>query len=134
MSIENFDIYDQITTTITINLWSLFKRSKKKSLALEYDAINDEDNYLLNLAFSARQFGQFEKIYLKMPLKDYFKYKFSHWKNRSAYGYCLVTKNKYLLEKEKLLKDARNAYKIEDKDIYKKIYQEYFGKENGKNV
>lgn len=126
---QDYLLYDKITTTITINIWSLFKRSEKKKIALEYDMQNKEDNYLLNLAFATRNLGDFTKIYLKMPFAEYIKYFIANRKFKRAFGYCFTTKNKYLIEKAKLLEDARVAYKIDDTQIYEKIYDEFFGKE-----
>lgn len=126
---QDYLLYDKITTTITINIWSLFKRSGKKKFAIEYNANSKEDNYLLNLAFATRNLGDFTKIYLKMPFAEYFKYFIANRKFKRAFGYCFTTKNKYLIEKEKLLNDARVAYEIDDTKIYEKIYDEFFGKE-----
>ena len=39
-------LYDKITTTVAINMWTLFSRSGKRKICLEYDVLNKEDNYL----------------------------------------------------------------------------------------
>lgn len=128
------DIYDKITTTIVINTWSLFNRSGKHKLCVEYDYQNKEDNYLLNLIYSSRCLGLFTKIYLDMPFIDYIKYRLANWKCRRVFTLSLTRKNKYVLEKKKLLEDARLAYKIEDEKIYEKIYDEFFIERNEENV
>lgn len=130
----NNNIYDKITTTIVINTWSLFNRSGKHKLCVEYDYQNKEDNYLLNLIYSSRCLGLFTKIYLDMPFIDYIKYRLANWKCRRVFTLSLTRKNKYVLEKKKLLEDARLAYEIEDEKIYEKIYDEFFIERNEENV
>lgn len=126
---ETYGLYDKITTTVTLNIWSLFKRSGKNKLAIEYDVHNKEDNYLLNLIYGTRQLGLYPKIHLKMPLFEYLVYAFANRKFKRTFGYCWIKRNKYMVEKKKLLEDARIAYEIKDEKIYEKIYDEFFGKE-----
>jgi hypothetical protein len=127
-------LYDKITTTITINIWSLFKRSDKRKIAIEYDPLNKEDNYLLNLIYGTRHLGLYPKVHLKMPFCDYLVYALANKKFKKTFGYCFTTKNKFMLPKKSLLDDARVAYQIEDENIYEKIYDEFFGKEEEENV
>lgn len=131
---DSSNIYDKITTTIVINTWDLFRRFGKNKLCLEYDYQSKEDNYLLNLIYSSRCIGQFTKIYLDMPFMDYIKYRIANWKCRRVFAYSLTKKNKYMVEKKKLLEDAKIAYGIEDEKIYEKIYDEFFGKDELENV
>jgi hypothetical protein len=130
---ETYGLYDKITTTITLNIWSLFKRSGKKKLAIEYDVHNKEDNYLLNLIYGTRQLGLYPKIYLKMSFFEYLIYAFANRKFKRTFGYCWIKRNKYMVEKKKLLEDARIAYEVDNENIYEDIYDEFFGKEE-KNV
>lgn len=131
---DSSNIYDKITTTIVINTWSLFTRSGKKKLCFEYEVNNKEDEYLLALLFSTRHIGKYTKIYLDMPFMDYIKYRLANWKCRKVFDYSLTKKNKYMVEKRKLLEDARIAYGIKDEKIYEKIYDEFFGKDELENV
>lgn len=131
---DSSNIYDRITTTIVINTWSLFTRSGKKKLCFEYEVNNKEDEYLLALIFSTRHIGRYTKIYLDMPFIKYIKYCLANWKCHKIFGYSLIKKNKYMVEKKKLLEDARIAYEIEDEKIYEKIYDEFFGKDELENV
>lgn len=130
----DLNVYDKITTTVTLNTWSLFKRSGKNKIALEYDALSKEDNYLLNLVYATRHLGHYTKVYLKMPFADYLVYAFANRKFKKTFGYCFLKRNKYMIEKKKLLEDARIAYKVDDGKIYEKIYDEFFGKDEQKNV
>ena len=132
--LDSSNIYDKITTTIVINTWSLFTRSGKKKLCFEYEVNNKEDEYLLALLFSTRHIGKYTKIYLDMPFMDYIKYRLANWKCRKVFGYSLIKKNKYVVEKKRLLEDARIAYGIKDEKIYEKIYDEFFGKDELENV
>ena len=122
-------LYDNITTTITLNIWGLFRRSGKKKICLEYDNKNLEDEYLLNLVFATRSLGAYTKVYLKMPLMDYIRFRIANRKFRKTYALSLFNRNKYIIEKERLLNDARIAYGVDDVDIYKKICNEFFRKE-----
>ena len=131
---DSSNIYDKITTTIVINTWSLFRHSGKNKLCLEYDYQNKEDNYLLNLIYSSRCIGQFVKIYLDMPFMDYIKYRIANWKCRRVFTYSLTKKNKYVVEKKRLLEDARIAYGIENEKIFEEIYDEFYGKDEQENV
>ena len=130
---ETYGLYDKITTTVTLNIWSLFKRSGKNKLAIEYDVHNKEDNYLLNLIYGTRQLGLYPKIYLKMSFFEYLIYAYANRKFKRTFGYCWIKRNKYMVEKKKLLEDARVAYEIDNEKIYEDIYDEFFGKEE-KNV
>jgi hypothetical protein len=131
---ETHGLYDKITTTVTLNIWSLFKRSGKNKLAIEYDVYNKEDNYLLNLIYATRHLGLYPKIYLKMPFFEYLVYAFANRKFKKTFGYCWIKRNKYFVEKKKLLEDARIAYGIENEKIYEEIYDEFFGKDEQENV
>ena len=131
---DNSNIYDKITTTIVINTWSLFTRSGKKKLCFEYEVNNKEDEYLLALIYSTRHIGKYIKIYLDMPFLDYIKYRLANWKCRKVFSYSWTRKNKYVVEKKKLLEDARIAYGIENEKIYEEIYDEFFGKDELENV
>ena len=131
---DNSNIYDKITTTIVINTWSLFTRSGKKKLCFEYEVNNKEDEYLLALIYSTRHIGKYTKIYLDMPFMDYIKDRLANWKCRKVFSYLCTRKNKYVVEKKKLLEDARIAYGIENEKIYEEIYDEFFGKDELENV
>lgn len=69
-----------------------------------------------------------------MPFIDYIKYRLANWKRRKSFGYSWIKKNKYVVEKERLLGDARIAYGINNEKIYEEIYDEFFGKDEQKNV
>lgn len=131
---DSLNIYDKITTTIVINTWSLFNRSGKKKICFEYEVNKKEDEYLLALIFSTRHIGLYPKIYFDMPFMDYIKYRLANWKSRKSFGYSWIKKNKYVVEKERLLGDARIAYGINNEKVYEEIYDEFFGKDEQKNV
>ena len=65
---------------------------------------------------------------------DYIKYRLANWKCRKVFSYSWTRKNKYVVEKKKLLEDARIAYGIENEKIYEEIYDEFFGKDELENV
>lgn len=127
-------LFDKITTTVAINIWSLFNRSGKKKICLEYDVLNKEDNYLLSILYATRSLGHFTKIYLKMPLFKYLAYAYTNRKFKKVFGLSWTKRNKYMVEKERLLNDVKVAYKVEDDKIIEKIYDEFYGKEDKGNV
>lgn len=127
-------LYDKITTTVAINMWTLFSRSGKRKICLEYDVLNKEDNYLLSILYATRSLGHFTKIYLKMPLFKYLAYAYTNRKFKRVFGLSWTKRNKYMVEKERLLNDVKIAYKVEDDKIIEKIYDEFYGKENKENV
>ena len=126
-------LYDKITTTLAINMWSLSKHSGKKKIAIEYDDSSKEDKCLLKLLYVTRHFGHYPKIYLKMPFFEYLKYAYENRKFKRTFGYCFNKKNKYIIEKEKLITDVKKAYEVNDDKIIEKIYDEFYGKEEVEN-
>lgn len=131
---EDITLYDKITTTVAINMWTLFNRSGKRRICLEYDVLNKEDNYLLSILYATRSLGHFTKIYLKMPLFKYLAYAYTNRKFKKVFGLSWTKRNKYMVEKERLLTDVRVAYKVTDDMIIEKIYDEFYGKEDQGNV
>ena len=127
-------LYDKITTTVAINMWTLFSRSGKRKICLEYDVLNKEDNYLLSILYATRSLGHFTKIYLKMPLFKYLAYAYTNRKFKKVFGLSWTKRNKYMVEKERLLNDVKVAYKVEDDKIIEKIYDEFYGKEDKGNA
>lgn len=127
-------LYDKITTTVAINMWTLFSRSGKRKICLEYDVLNKEDNYLLSILYATRSLGHFTKIYLKMPLFKYLAYAYTNRKFKKVFGLSWTKRNKYMVEKERLLGDVRIAYEVDDEKIIEKIYDEFYGKEDKGNV
>ena len=126
---EDITLYDKITTTVAINMWTLFNRSGKRRICLEYDVLNKEDNYLLSILYATRSLGHYSKIYLKMPLFKYLAYAYTNRKFKKVFGLSWTKRNKYMVEKERLLTDVRAAYKVTDDMIIEKIYDEFYGKE-----
>lgn len=131
---EDITLYDKITTTVAINMWTLFNRSGKRRICLEYDVLNKEDNYLLSILYATRSLGHYSKIYLKMPLFKYLAYAYTNRKFKKVFGLSWTKRNKYMVEKERLLTDVRAAYKVTDDMIIEKIYDEFYGKEEEENV
>ena len=131
---EDITLYDKITTTVAINMWTLFNRSGKRRICLEYDVLNKEDNYLLSILYATRSLGHYSKIYLKMPLFKYLAYAYTNRKFKKVFGLSWTKRNKYMVEKERLLTDVREAYKVTDDMIIEKIYDEFYGKEDKGNV
>ena len=131
---EDITLYDKITTTVAINMWTLFNRSGKRRICLEYDVLNKEDNYLLSILYATRSLGHYSKIYLKMPLFKYLAYAYTNRKFKKVFGLSWTKRNKYMVEKERLLTDVRAAYKVTDDMIIEKIYDEFYGKEDEGNV
>lgn len=131
---EDITLYDKITTTVAINMWTLFNRSGKRRICLEYDVLNKEDNYLLSILYATRSLGHYSKIYLKMPLFKYLAYAYTNRKFKKVFGLSWTKRNKYMVEKERLLTDVREAYKVTDDMIIEKIYDEFYGKEDEGNV
>ena len=131
---EDITLYDKITTTVAINMWTLFNRSGKRRICLEYDVLNKEDNYLLSILYATRSLGHYSKIYLKMPLFKYLAYAYTNRKFKKVFGLSWTKRNKYMVEKERLLTDVRVAYKVTDDMIIEKIYDEFYGKEDEGNV
>ena len=131
---DDFILYDKITTTVTLNIWTLFRRSDNKKICLEYDVMNKEDNFLLNILYATRSLGNFTKIYLKMPFSKYLAYAFANRKYRKVFAYSWTNKNKFVIDKKMLLDDVKKAYEVEDDKIIEKIYDEFYGKEDQGNV
>ena len=131
---EDITLYDKITTTVAINMWTLFNRSGKRRICLEYDVLNKEDNYLLSILYATRSLGHYTKIYLKMPLFKYLVYAYTNRKFKKVFGLSWTKRNKYMVEKERLLGDVKIAYEVDDEKIIEKIYDEFYGKEDQGNV
>ena len=131
---DDYILYDKITTTVTLNIWTLFRRSEKTKICLEYDIMNKEDNFLLSILFATRSLGNFTKVYLKMPFFKYLAYAFVNRKYKKVFAYSWTDKNKYMVEKERLLGDVKTAYEVNDDKIIEKIYDEFYGKEDKGNV
>ena len=120
-------LYNDLTTVVTVNTWSLFRRSGKPKIAIRYDETDKVSLYMHRIVLNTRHMGYYCKIYLYMPFKDYLKFIFKNWKFRRIYGYCFTLKDKYMVEQGRLLNDAREAYGVEDHEIFEKIYDEFFG-------
>lgn len=69
-----------------------------------------------------------------MPLFKYLAYAYTNRKFKKVFGLSWTKRNKYMVEKEKLLNDVKVAYKVEDDKIIEKIYDEFYGKEDKENV
>lgn len=127
-------LYNDLTTVVTVNTWSLFKRSGKPKMAIRYDETDKNSLYMHQIVLNTRHMGYYDKIYLYMPFEDYIKFIFKNWKYRKIYGYCFTSKDKYIVEQGRLLNDALKAFEVEDYEIFEKIYDEFFGEGSKQNV
>lgn len=122
---EQYKLYDKVVSTTLVNF--MVEDNRNKGVVLSPFNPNDAESlYAFEVALLLSQsIGRV--FYLDMGFFAYWKFRFKNWSMRKTFKRYTTANKEIKMELDNILSFIRNELSL-DKDIYEKIYKEYYEK------